>query len=110
MLFGPANGLTEVAMENEDIGRGIPIGIIGGANPDCDPFMGSPPPNMLRLVMTVFRGPTDAPIPNIGVVAGKPCEAIMGWPNSDPAIEPGPPWNGKNGNDVIGGNPPLNGD
>ena len=51
---GVANGLTDVAIENVDIGRPCSPGAIGGAkSPACDPLAFAP--NM-PIDMTVLRG------------------------------------------------------
>ena len=53
---GVANGFTDVAIENVDIGRPCSPGAIGGAkSPACDPL--AFPPNM-PIDITVLRGAT----------------------------------------------------
>ena len=53
-MLGPAKGLTDVVIENIDIGLFSCIpGAIGGANPACEPVMSGP--NMF-IPAIVFRG------------------------------------------------------
>jgi hypothetical protein len=93
---GVANGFTDVAIENVDIGRPACIpGAIGGAkSPAWDPLV---LPSMLSDI-TVLRGaigmlgiiPYTLPVCWYGIAMGI-------WPYSEPVTEPGPPPNGMNG-------------
>lgn len=73
-MFGPENMFAVVAIENVDMGRCWPRE--GGAPPGapiCDPD----PPNMLKLVIMVFRGSLGI-IPYALPVFWKPMGGIDG--------------------------------
>lgn len=97
LRLGAANALTEVAIENVDIGRASPR--VGGNNPNppgCDPE----PVSIFMLDIIVARGSAGIipyTLPVCWYPKGNSCGCINP-PWSDPVTDPGPPPKGMKGN------------
>ena len=97
--LGPANGFTDVASENVDVGLGsMPRGPGAARWPLCEPAMlPGPPPNMFKFVITVFLGGAMF-IPYIeGVAPGNPAPICIRASKSEPMTDPVPAPKGAKG-------------